>query len=185
MKKHVYINAPITITFVVLCTIVTIIGMSNGDLLMQFFATYPSSPLNPMLYIRLFTHIFGHVDFNHLVSNMSYILLLGPILEEKYHDRLIVIIVVVALVTGVIHNIIATDALLGASSVVFAFILLSSITGKQKGIPLTLILITILYIGNEIITGLTRADTISHLTHIIGGISGATMGLLFKDKENQ
>lgn len=135
------------------------------------------------MYVRLIGHVFGHAGYDHLISNMLFILLLGPILEEKYHDKLITVILVTAVVTGVIHNIFAPNIqLLGASGVVFAFILLASITGNQNGIPLTLILVAVLWIGGEIVDGLTASDNISQLTHIIGGISGAMMGMLFKGR---
>ncbi|MBQ1776000.1 MAG: rhomboid family intramembrane serine protease, partial [Erysipelotrichaceae bacterium] len=110
-------------------------------------------------------------------------LLLGPILEEKYHDRLITVILTTALVTGIIHNIIQPHVmLLGASGVVFSFILLASITGKEKGIPITLILVALLWLGQEIYNGIISADNVSQITHIIGGISGAVLGMMFKKR---
>jgi len=91
------------------------------------------------------------------------------------------VILTVALVTGIIHNIIQPDVmLLGASGVVFAFILLASITGKDSGIPVTLILVAVLWLGKEIYAGFTSADNVSQITHIIGGLSGAILGMLFK-----
>ena len=109
------------------------------------------------------------------------ILLLGPILEEKYHDRLIIVIIVTAVVTGIVHNIVSPDVqLLGASGVVFSFILLASITGNEEGIPFTLIVVALLWIGGEVYDGIMVQDSISQLTHIVGGIVGAIVGLRFK-----
>jgi len=183
MKKlKIYFNAPITLLFCLICVIALGLDrITTGDSTSLLFSTYGSSLLNPMTYIRLFFHVFGHANWSHLISNMLYILLLGPILEEKYHDRLIVVIGVTALVTGVLHNILDPNtALLGASGVVFAFILLASITGKSDGIPITLILVAVLWLGNEMVMGVTTSDNISQLTHIIGGLSGAFLGILFK-----
>ena len=45
------------------------------------------------------------------------------------------------------------------------------------GIPLTLILVFVIYVGTEIVNGLTSADNISHLSHIIGGVCGAVLGV--------
>ena len=185
MKKSfkIYLNAPITLCFSAICLLALLLDLlTSGASTTAIFSTYRSSLLNPLTYIRLITHVFGHVNFTHLVSNMLYILLLGPMLEEKYHDKLIIVIIVTTLVTGIIHNILDSDtALLGASGVVFAFILLASITGKTNGIPITLILVAILWLGNEILNGVSSADSISQLTHIIGGISGALLGLFFKN----
>ena len=44
-------------------------------------------------------------------------------------------------------------------------------------IPITLILVLVLYLGNEIVDGLVLNDNVSQLTHIIGGVCGAVLGL--------
>ncbi|MBR2578176.1 MAG: rhomboid family intramembrane serine protease [Erysipelotrichaceae bacterium] len=181
-KFRIYFNAPITLGFVGICVAALILqNITAYASTFYIFSTYGSSLLDPLTYVRLIGHVFGHADINHLVSNMMYILLLGPILEEKYKDRLIVVIIITALVTGIVHNIVAPDIqLLGASGVVFAFILLSSITGDEYGIPVTLIIVAIMWIGGEIYDGLMFADSISQLTHILGGLVGAVVGMLFK-----
>ncbi|MBR3266028.1 MAG: rhomboid family intramembrane serine protease [Erysipelotrichaceae bacterium] len=183
-KFRIYINAPITICFVLICLLALGLDyLTNGRSTMLVFSTYGSSLLDPLAYVRMIGHIFGHAGLNHLVSNMLYILLLGPILEEKYKDRLIIVIITTAIITGIIHNLVQPNVmLLGASGVVFAFILLASITGREQGIPITLILVAILWLGQEFYTGATTADNISQLTHIVGGISGAGLGMFFKKK---
>ena len=182
-KLKIYFNAPITLTFTFICFLALFLQMiTNGDSTVLLFSTYSSSLLDPLTYVRLIGHIFGHADFDHLISNMIYILLLGPMLEEKYHDRLIIVIVVTALVTGICNNIFQPGVmLLGASGVVFAFILLASVTGKDRGIPITLILVAVLWIGGEVTSMLTVTDSISHITHIIGGLVGGAIGLFFKN----
>ena len=187
MKKKIviYLNAPITLGFTAICLIALLLQyLTNGISTNLIFSTYGSSLLDPLTYVRLIGHVFGHANFEHLISNMLFILLLGPMLEEKYGDRLIYVILATALVTGVIHDIFEPDIqLLGASGVVFAFILLASITGNNQGIPITLILVAVLWIGGEIYDGLTSADNVSQITHIIGGIVGAVIGLAFKRKD--
>lgn len=186
MKKlHIYLNAPITLSFVAICFIALALDYITGQASTTLiFSTYGSSLLNPLTYIRLIGHVFGHANFSHLASNMLYILLLGPILEEKYHDKLIIVIITTALVTGIVHNIIQPNViLLGASGVVFAFIILASITGNQDGLPITLILVAIIWLGQELLTGISATDNISQITHIIGGLSGGILGLAFKDKK--
>lgn len=185
MKKFkVYVNAPITLLFVIMCLMTIVLdSVSNGATTELFFSTYGSSWLSPMTYLRLVGHVFGHQNLSHLISNSLYLLLLGPILEEKYHDKLIVVIVVTAIVTGVFHNLVEPDVvLLGSSGVVFAFILMASITGKENGIPITLILVAILWLGQEIYAGINATDNISQITHIIGGLSGGLLGMRFKNK---
>ena len=59
-------------------------GLTGGASNRALFITYHSSLKAPMTYVRLFTHVLGHVDWEHFIGNMMYILLLGPMLEEKY-----------------------------------------------------------------------------------------------------
>ena len=181
-RKRIYINAPITLTFSLICIVALLLNyISKGKTNLWLFSTYGSSLLSPMTYLRLFTHVFGHSDINHLMSNLLYILLLGPILEEKYGNKLIIVIFSTAIVTGLVHNLFSPNImLLGASGVVFSFIILASITGNQDGIPLTLLIVALLWIGGEIYTGLTSIDSISQLSHIIGGFCGGVIGLMLK-----
>ena len=80
--------------------------LTGGRSGLLLFMTYHSSLLSPMTWIRMFTHIFGHVDWSHLIGNMSYLLLLGPMLEEKYSSRVLLeVILVTALVTGLANYI--------------------------------------------------------------------------------
>ena len=187
MKKKfkIYMNAPITLSFVLICCIVMALDyFTLGRSTTLVFSTYGSSFLKPMTYFRLIGHVFGHANLSHLLNNMLYILLLGPILEEKYKDKLIYVILVTAIVTGIAHNIMSPNTmLLGASGVVFSFILLASITGDKEGIPLTLIIVALMWIGREIYDSLYTVDNISQITHIIGGISGSIMGMTFKTKK--
>ena len=61
--------------------------------------------------------------------------------------------------------------------IVFAFILLTSFTGFKNGeIPMTFILVTIIFIGQQIFDGLTVKDNISNISHIVGGMVGAFAG---------
>lgn len=140
---------------------------------------------NPLTYVRFFGHILGHANFSHLINNMMLILVVGPLLEERYGSKILIfVILATALITGIIHFIFFPGvALCGASGVVFAFILLSSITGfKDKEIPLTFILVALLYLGEQIYEGIFVADNVSQLTHIIGGITGAVIGYKLNHK---
>ena len=115
----------------------------------------------------------------------AYILLLGPMLEEKYGSvRLVAVMAVTALVTGLINNLLFGNvALCGASGIVFAFILLTSFTSFKEGeIPLTFILVAVIYLGQQIVDGITVRDNISNLSHILGGIVGGAAGYVLNRK---
>ena len=182
MKKKFKItfNAPVVLTFVVICFIATMLGIiTQGRSTQAVFMTYHSSLKNSMTYIRFITHVFGHSGWGHFIGNASYLLLLGPMLEEKYgSDRIIIVIAITALATGLINYIFFGNvALCGASGVVFAFIVLASFTGFKAGeIPLTFILVVIIFIGQQVYEGITIQDNISNMAHIVGGIVGACVG---------
>ena len=126
-------------------------------------------------------HHSGHVDFSHLMNNMLYVLILGPMLEEKYGTaNMIIVMLATALVTGLLNLLLFPGVrLLGASGIVFAMILLSSITVTEDGaIPLTFILVAALYIGQQVYEGLFLRDNVSQLTHIAGGVVGSVLGFV-------
>jgi membrane associated rhomboid family serine protease len=135
-------------------------------------------------WVTLFTHVMGHANWSHLISNFTLILLIGPMLEENYGSTsLLVMTVITALVTGVLNALFFHSALLGASGVVFMMILLSSFTNFSKGeIPLTFILVLILYMGVQLLNSLSQ-DNISQFAHIIGGLCGSFFGFLHPGKK--
>ncbi len=188
MKKKLKIsfNAPATLFFVFICFVVTLAGvLTAGVSTRMFFATYHSSLKNPLTYLRFFTHVLGHSGWTHFIGNASYLLLLGPMLEEKHGSKeLVEVMAITAVVTGLINYIFFPNvALCGASGIVFSFILLASFTGfKQGEIPLTFILIAVIYIGQQVVDGLTLHDNISNMAHIVGGIVGAVAGFVLNKK---
>lgn len=179
-KFRITFNAPVILSMVAVSFVATLLNyVTAGVSGRLLFMTYHSPLLSPMTWIRAFTHIFGHADWEHLIGNMSYLLLLGPMLEEKYSSQtLTAVIAVTALGTSLINYIFfPTVALCGASGVVFAFILLSSFTGFREGeIPLTFILVAVFFIGQQIWEGITVRDNISNMAHIVGGVIGGILG---------
>lgn len=179
-KLKITFNAPAVLGFVAICFIVTLIGIITGGYSTRLlFMTYHSSLKDPLTYLRFFTHVFGHSGWDHFIGNSAYLLLLGPMLEEKYGSReLIEVMAITAVVTGLINYIFFPNvAICGASGVVFAFIVLASFTGFGAGeIPLTFILVVIIYIGQQIIDGITVQDNISNMAHIVGGAVGTVIG---------
>ena len=189
MKKNLKItlNAPFTLGFALLCAVATLLGSVWSRSTMMFFSTYAAPLTDPLLYLRLFTHVLGHSGLEHLIGNMTLLLLLGPALEEKYGAKnLLFVILAVAAVTGIVHNLLfPSTMLLGASGVVFAMILLTSFAGFREGeIPLTFILVALLYLGQQIWDGITVRDHISNLSHIIGGLVGSGAGWLLNRKSS-
>lgn len=179
-------NSPVILVFVALCfgamALSILTGGAFDDLL---FVTYHSSLKDPLTYVRFFTHVIGHANWTHLIGNMMYILLLGPLLEERYGGKkILLVILLTALATGVVTYILFPGvALCGASGICFAFILMASFTGFRNGqIPVTFILVAILYLGQEIYQGIFVSDNISNTAHLIGGLIGSVIGYKFGKK---
>ena len=108
-KPRVTFNAPVVLGIVGISFLATVLGYLTGGITTRMlFTTYRSVLWSPMTWIRAFTHLFGHADWAHFVGNMSYLLLIGPMLEEKYGSKTL-------------------------AGVVFAFILLSSFTSFKQG----------------------------------------------------
>ena len=181
MKKFkITFNSPVILGFIFISLAVLILGyLTLGKSNELLFVTYHSSLKNPLTYVRLFTHVLGHGGWEHYIGNAAYILLLGPMLEEKYGSKeILLVIVVTAFVTGLTNYIFFWNvALCGASGVVFAFILLTSFTSFKNGeIPLTFILVAVVFLGQQVYEGVFLQDNISNLSHIIGGIIGSVVG---------
>ena len=179
-KLKITFNAPVTLGFVIMCFIATLLGVISQERITQsVFMTYHSSLTNPMTYVRFITHIFGHSGWSHFIGNASYLLLLGPMLEEKYgSNELIEVIGITAIATGLVNYIFFWNVgLCGASGIVFAFIILASFTGFKEGeIPLTFILVAVIFIGQQVYEGIAVQNDISNMAHIVGGIVGAVIG---------
>lgn len=179
-KPKVSFNAPVTLTFVIVCFAALILNyITSGFTNDLLFSVYRSSLLSPFTLLRFFGHVIGHADWSHLMGNMMLILILGPLLEEKYGSpNLLLVILLTAFATGLASFIFFPNIqLLGASGVVFALILLSSFTSLEEGsIPLTFILVAVVYIGEQIYQGIVIEDDVSNFTHILGGICGAILG---------
>jgi membrane associated rhomboid family serine protease len=83
---------------------------------------------------------------------------------------------ITALATGLLHTLLWDNHLLGFSGLVFMFIVLSTLLNiRNREIPLTFILVVVLYFGMEILSSLQETQ-ISHFAHLFGGAMGAFWG---------
>ena len=182
-------NAPVILGFALLSLLTLLLGkITDGATTYRYFSVYRASLSDPLTYVRFFGHVLGHANYEHYMGNMLLLLLVGPGIEEKYgHKTTALCIALTALVTGLVQFIFFPHtALLSASGIVFMMIVLSSFTEMGKeGIPVTLILVVIFYLGGEVTDGLTSADNVSQLTHIIGGLCGLIYGFSIKKRRHR
>ncbi|MCZ6671444.1 MAG: rhomboid family intramembrane serine protease [Verrucomicrobia bacterium] len=172
-------NAPFVLTYSLICLVVLLVsGLTDGKSTLHIFSVHGSDSLsNPLVYLRMVGHTMGHINFSHLLGNLTIILLIGPILEEKYGSRdLTIMALITAGITGLLHMLFFEGMLLGASGIVFMFIVLSSLVNvKRKTVPLTFILVCIIFLGNEFLLSFEE-DSVSQFAHILGGICGSVFG---------
>jgi membrane associated rhomboid family serine protease len=175
-KLRITYNAPVVLTFTLAAVAVYILPNSIRD---SWFVAHPRLD-GIHAYVGLFTYILGHGSWQHLLSNFMLILLIGPILEERHGSvALLVMILITALVGGLANIVLSSTGLLGASGVVFMMILLASMANVRAGdIPLTLIIIAVVFMGGELVAEFRANDGISHTAHLVGGATGAAFGFL-------
>ena len=174
-------NAPTVLTFTFLSVIVFVLSrvFPESNMLAWFSVSGKGyfSTSSFQSWVTLVTHVLGHGNWDHLLSNFTMILLIGPILEENYGSySLFFMMLITALITGALNVLFFPTGLMGASGVLFMMVLLASFTNFNQGeIPLTFILIMALYLGRELYNSFTESN-ISQFAHIVGGFCGSLFG---------
>ena len=184
MRLHY--NAPVVLTYTLMAMVVLVLDMLLGEVVIpSAFVVYPGgSFVDPMTWVRLWGHALGHAGWDHLLGNVAVILLVGPMLEEKYGSRrLFLMMSFTALITGLMVTMFFREALLGGSGVAFMMILLGSFSnGKTGHIPLTFVLVALIYLGREVFAAF-HDDQISQMAHVIGGVVGSLLGFTHHQKK--
>ena len=180
-KIKISFNSPVILGFTLFSLVALLLAQVTGggtnDL---FFSVYRAPLTDPLTWVRFFGHVLGHAGWQHFIGNIMLILVIGPLLEEKYGSgEVLFVILITAFVTGLLNFALFPQVqLLGASGVAFALILLSSFVSVKEGeIPLTFLLVAVICIGGEVINGIFIRDSVSNLSHIAGGAVGAVLGV--------
>lgn len=177
-------NAPVTLTLFFLSLAALLLDkVTLGWTTTHLFCVYRSSLADPLFYVRLFGHVLGHASWDHFLNNMLLLLVIGPPMEEKYGSRpLLFGILATAFISGILQCVLFPGtALLGASGIVFMLIMLSSLAGMRSGsLPLTLVLVAVLYLGQQVYAMLFVSDQVANFMHIIGGLCGTAFGFAMR-----
>ncbi len=181
MRIKIKYNSPVILTYGVMSVAVFLTAVfSSGNIIPAWFSVPGSFSdfKTPLSFFRLFTHTLGHANWGHLAGNFTIILLIGPVLEEKYGSaKILGMMLAVSAVTGLLHIFLSGKLLFGASGVVFMMIILVSFTNMGRmEIPLTMILVIIIFLLKEIVG--PPVEGVSHLSHIAGGICGVVFGFI-------
>lgn len=174
-------NSPFVLTFALLATFVLVISLSVGGPLKILTLNGNFAFTDWQSYVGLFLYPLSHGSITHLVSNFGIILLIAPLLEKQYKwQKLLSMSVITTLVIGIVHIILSDQGLIGASGLVFLYIVLASLSNaSNKEIPLTFVLVVCMFLGQEIINSF-QEDQVSQMAHIGGGVMAIVFRYIFK-----
>ncbi len=140
---------------------------------------------NVLDYLRLFFHVLGHSSWSSLVTNLAFILILAPNLEEQYGSGVLALMVLVcAFVSGILNVCFNPQPLLGSDGVVFMLVLVTSANYiTKREVPLTAVVLIILFVLKNLVnTG--DNEKIRALIHIAGGVCGSLLVFLAGEKSS-
>lgn len=176
-------NAPVTFSLTLLVIVMRLIEEYLAPGLLTAFLTAPGRDFDPSNighYTGVLLYVLAHENWSHLWGNFLLILLLGPILEEKYDPKsFLFMLVATALIAGVFNILLRQPPLIGASSLAFMMILLVSFARTKPGdIPISLILVFLIYMINELALATQGTGANGSLAHIVGGVCGVIFGFM-------
>lgn len=185
-------DAPVTLTYTILAVLIFILSITllkdKSPLSLLVSPTNAKGVLpfvlkDPLSYIRLFTHVLGFTDKTVLISDLIFILLLGPQMEERYGSVVIgIMFAVSALFSGVLTACFCQNSIMGAGAPVFMLILLYAISFlTRKEISGTSIAIILLFIVRSFVQT-NPNGVVGVIITVAGGLCGSLFALLTSPK---
>ena len=179
--KYIQYNSVVTLSYFFICLIIQIInGLSRNEFSTKYLTCSRYRITDVRFYTGVLTHAIAHGDWDHFINNMTILLLLGPSVEERYGSiPFLIMLLITTVLVGYINMVITSKSIYGASSNTSMLIVLASFASASQGkIPLTVILICLIYFVREIKRILKR-DGSYHVGHIMGYICGLVFGFYF------
>lgn len=188
-------DAPVTLTYSILAVIIFVLYITVFKDKME--TSIFMSPTNakgalafsfkdPLSYFRLFFHILGFTDKTVLLSDLIFVLLLGPQMEERYGSVIIgIMIFVSALFSGVLTACFCTNSTYGAGSPVFMLIILYALMFfSKKTVSATSIAVILLFVFRSFVQ--TNPNGYAGiLITIAGGLCGSLFAFLASPKQSK
>lgn len=195
LNLKVAYDAPVTLTFVIVCAIIFLLNMllakggKSGGL--QSLLASPTTQAGslpffvkqPLSYLRLLLYIFGadQAGAPVLFTNLILIMLLGPAMEERYGSVIIgIMIFVSALFSGVLNACFLETSLVGAVPLVSMMIFLNAFMSfSKKKFPLSFAAVMVFFVLLQIFSG---AGAVRIIICIAGGLCGSLFAFLTSPK---
>ena len=181
LNKKPIIN---TVYLISLVIIFAYLWFQSQDLPSGFVAIHYGATYNPLIvageYWRLIASSFMHIEPMHLIFNAIFIYRFGSMVENIFGiRRMLFIIIISALTSGLFGFAFSTSFSLGASGVAYGFIGVLVFLGfemRRTFMPmLKQIIIPILVISTLFSLFVSNIDHFGHLGGFIGGFLAATI----------
>lgn len=178
-------SAPVVCIFAVAAVIVLLLDCSGFSESVKRYcsvpgAVYSASPFNYRSiadYLRLFTHVIGNDNAAVCLADISFLLLLGPVIEQRYGSVLFLLMTLLcALAAGVVNVCFLPQPLSGLSCVVWMLCILAAVfaASAEKSIQLPFLLFLLLFIGREIACSVIGGN-FSCIPSAAGGFAGSVL----------
>lgn len=156
-------------------------------------AAVPFDFASPMDYVRMIFNSLGCLSWNSFFTNLIFVLLLGPALEEKYGSAMIALMLfITSLVGGVLTASLSSCNLAGPSGIIFMLIILESLGAFMKRqVSVSWIFIFVLYLSLEFYSNSPKQKAgfpeflqseIPVFIHLASGICGSLFGFFVAPK---
>jgi membrane associated rhomboid family serine protease len=188
--KFVY-DAPVTLSFIIIALLFFIISLIAPKAGIQELLVAPSASgaakfsfTNIKSILGLFLYIFNGKDRLLLFTNLLFVALIGPSMEERYGSFIIGIMMFVSgIFAGVLNACFCKDPMYGCSSIVFMLVLLNALMNFSKNkITGTALSMLILFILREAFIENHPNKALGVIIVLAGGLCGSLFAFLTSPK---
>lgn len=176
-------NAPVTLTIALLSLLALALSeLTDGWTTQNLFSFYKSPLTDFLTYPRAILHVLGNTSLTACTANIIVLLVIGPAAEDRFGSAKVLFAVLLAALAGalIMWFLFPEASIMGASGILFMMMVLASFASVRGGaVPITLILVLILFLGSEVVQALTGVAGLQELTHIAGAAVGLLFGFIF------
>ncbi len=184
-RKFEYINIGVYKYIILLNVLVLFLIQSGFDSIYIYFSIIPNILFRGFNFYRLFTYMFVHSNWNHLIGNMIGLFFFGRAVENALGTKEFLLYYFISgifsgLLSSILYLILGDFVILiGASGAIFSILLAFAVLYPDAKIllffviPIKAPLLVILYGGYELFSQIARlGGNISHLAHLFGLLGG-------------
>lgn len=184
-KFSLSFDSPITLIFAIASLCVAILMKIFPQLQNLFLCPTVHSSVNAFdpksisSYIGLLFYALGSTNWALLSSNLVFILLLCPKVEFSFGKSILsVLMIVCCIFSGVVCICFSSESITGCSGIVCMLLILAMYSSIDKmSIPLSYILLALLYFGREFVN-IVENNSLAVFCHFAGALVASLIGIL-------